>query len=665
MDEEYASYAPDAREILAAFTDGINAFIAHAKGEGTVPLEFALVGFAPEPWKPEDCLSRMAGFPMTGNAVAELYHAELVRELGAAKAARLLDLDPVTELLAAPGLDLSGLAPGLLKDFASSDTRLELQGSNNWAVSGALTKSGKPLLANDPHRTMALPSLRYLVHLVAPGWNVIGAGEPALPGVAAGHNERIAWGFTVFPVDQQDLFVEELDSKDPARYRTGIGWQQVRTEKETIRIKGGLEVEVTLRFTRHGPVVYWDEAGHRALALAWTGSEPGTAGYMGSLALDRALDWRDFLAALDRWKLPAENIVYADTAGNIGGQSAGLVPIRWKSNGLLPVPGTGGFEWAGFLPLADLPRVFNPSSGYYATANDKTIREDFPRPVGFQWAAPFRIQRIREVLDTARDRKDKLEPVDMARLQADVTSLAARQFLRLVAATPLGSDPSAHGLVGWNGFLAQDSEPAALYELWLDEIRAGLVARVAPEALRKDVEARLPLAAVLRLLEAPDPDVFGPSPKEGRDAYLTETLKAARARADVLRAELRPAGALTWGRLHTMKFRHALDEAAPGAAALFDTAPIPRPGDGTTVNATGFGTKGFEQVSGASFREVIDLSDWDRSLAINVPGQSGQPASPHYTDLVGRWADGGLFPLLYSRQGVALNGAKALILAPP
>src|SRR5215472_15766684 len=317
MAEEYRSYSSDTEEILQAFTAGINAYIADIQrpGHPGLPVEFQLAGFKPEPWKPEDCLNRLAAYAMMANASDELLHAQLVALLGADAATDLFHFDPDTKLDPAPGIDYAGLSPALLENIVSSDRRIPfpattLQESNNWTVSGALTARGKPLLANDPHRVIAQPSLRYIVHLVAPGWNVIGAVEPALPGVAAGHNEHIAWGFTIFGMDQQDLYLETLNPADSRLYRTQHGWEAMREERETIRVRGAADVQAILHFTRHGPVVWED--GSRALALRWAGAEPGTAGYLGALSLDRAQDWQEFERAMPRWKVPPENIVYAD-----------------------------------------------------------------------------------------------------------------------------------------------------------------------------------------------------------------------------------------------------------------------------------------------------------------------------------------------------------------
>ena len=420
MKAEYESYSPDTRSILEAFTDGINAYIASrlAPGSPGLPLEFQLAGFKPEPWEPADCLNRMAAFSMTGNAFEEMEHAQAVHAVGAEAASPFFDFDPQVKLDPAPSADFSGLSPSLLHNLVGSDTRIEFprhpaEGSNNWTVSGKLTRSGKPLLANDPHRVIAEPSLRYMVHLVAPGWDVIGAGEPGLPGVALGHNQNIAWGFTIFGLDQQDLYLEELNPANPSQYKTAEGWETMQIRKETFGVGGGKSVQVNLKFTHHGPVLWED--GKRALALRWVGADPGTAGYLGSLAVDRAQNWQEFEAAMARWKVPSENIVYADRAGNIGEHSTGLAPLRKNWTGLLPVPGNGGYEWSGFVPNRELPHQFNPARGFVATANHKMIPDGYPYKVGYSWAPPYRFHRISQVLEQARS-GNKLDIGDMERL---------------------------------------------------------------------------------------------------------------------------------------------------------------------------------------------------------------------------------------------------------
>jgi penicillin amidase len=672
MQAEYASYAPDARAILESFTAGINAFIDRSLAAGGhLPLEFELAGFKPEHWKPEDCLNRLAAYSMMNNASDELLHAQLVSLLGVDAASRLFMFDPAVRLEPAPGLELAGLTPKLLENVVSSDRRIPfpastMQESNNWTVAGALTASGKPILANDPHRVIAQPSLRYIVHLVAPGWNVIGAGEPGLPGVAAGHNEHIAWGFTIFGLDQQDLYVETLDAHDPKRYRTSQGWRTMTVKSETIAVRGAPAVQVELKFTRHGPVL-WDD-GKRALALRWVGSEAGTAGYLGSLSLDRARNWQEFERAMPRWKVPSENIVYADRDGNIGEHSTGLAPVRRNFTGLLPMPGDAAFEWQGFVPNAQLPHSFNPQAGFIATANHKTIAEDYPFAVGFVWGAPNRFQRIHDVLENDKLQGHKITVADMQALQTDVVSLVALRLQPLLQRAVIAAGPQldprqrslADLLINWNGALTADSPQAALYEIWSWELRNAVTQAAVPAAARAAMP-RWGLDQAVHELSDARSTAFGADAVQGRNTLLLDTLRAAgeklaaRQGGDTARWR--------WGGLHAMTFRHALD-ALPGAAALLDRGPVERSGDGDVVQSTAYENDGFDQASGASYREIFDLSDWDAAMAINVPGQSGQPGARHFDDLVPLWSEGRYFPLEYSKAAVDAVTTDRLRLTP-
>lgn len=661
MDAEYQSYAPDTREILTAFADGINAYIRRRldpNGPG-LPVEFQIAGFRPEFWHSQDCLTRMATLSVTGNAPEELVFAQLVSLLGAKKAAALQDFDPPTTLDVPAGEDLSGLSPSLISGFVGTDAHIEFpqnfEGSNNWTVSGKMTQSGKPLLANDPHRTIALPSLRYIVHLNAPGWDVVGATEPALPGVSIGHNDDIAWGLTVFPIDQEDLFLEELNPRNPNEYRTSDGWATMRVEKEVFHVKGGEDVAKELKFTVHGPVLWED--GKRALALHWVGAEPGTAPYLTGISVDRAHNWQEFLAAMARWKTPPENLVYADREGNIGEKSAGLTPLRKKGNGLLPAPGWAGFEWAGFVPFSQLPEQFNPAREFIATANNKTIPPNYPYKVGFAWSTD-RIARIEQVLNGARDQKHLLGVEDMGALQNDVVSLPAQDLVRALESTEVASEPSAKLLIGWNGELRMDSSAAALYELWVQRLAAALLQQIAPDAPRGAIY--LGEDTLARLISHPSTDLFGGDPSTTRDKIVRDTLAAAYAEFQSRGTGPSP---LTWGELHTILFRHSLDQLFD-LKSMLDVGPFGRPGDGATVDATWPAPQTFNQTGGASYREIFDLSNWENSEAVNAPGESGQPGSPHYGDLAPLWRDGKYFPLAYSRQAVENVTVDRLELLP-
>ncbi len=660
MKLELESYSPDTREILESFTQGINAYIASrtASGAQGLPLEFQIAGFQPEPWKPIDCLNRMAAFSMTGNAFAELAHAQATQTVGAEAASKLFDFDPPVKLDPAPGAGLSGLTPALLRNLVGSDTRIVFskppQESNNWTISGKLTRSGKPLLANDPHRVIAEPSLRYMVHLVAPGWDVIGAGEPGLPGVALGHNQNIAWGFTIFGLDQQDLYLEDLNPANPLQYKTAHGWDNMQVRKEVFGIRGSPDVEVDLKFTNHGPVLWQD--GKRALALRWVGAEAGTAGYLGSLAVDRAQNWKDFEAAMPRWKVPSENIVYADREGNIGEHSVGLAPLRKQWTGLLPVPGAGGYEWSGFVPAEELPHQFNPAAGFVVTANHKMIPEGYPYKVGYSWADPYRFQRITQVLQKARS-GDKLDVEALEHLQSDVLSLPAMQLIERLR-TEIASQKTSAGaelLLRWNGEVTRESAAAALYEVWLQIVIRETMNRAVPQPLRSTTEdwsAHQVLGYLGRMSQ---------SMQNHSNSLLSNSLEEAW--RELEKVEGPDPATWSWGKLHVVRFRHPLDQ-TEGSTALLDPGPVPRPGDEYTVNATGYSGNSLDQVSGASYREILDLSDWDHSVAVNTPGQSGQPGSPHYSDLLPLWSEGRYFPLLYSREAVEKEVTDRLLLKP-
>jgi penicillin amidase len=386
------------------------------------------------------------------------------------------------------------------------------------------------------------------------------------------------------------------------------------------------------------------------------GAEPGTAGYLGSLAVDRAQNWQDFEAAMSRWKVPSENIVYADNDGNIGEHSIGLAPLRRTWTGLLPVPGAGGFEWSGFVPSSDLPHSYNPKAGFIASANHKMIPDNYSYKVGYEWAPGFRIERITDVLGEARNSGRKLDTVDMGKLQSDVVSLPARQLVAMLRAVSNDApDSSAQLLRHWDNAVTRESGAAALYELWLGELTTAVVHKVAPQNLWNLLEHDWTPATLLRVLS--NPQHFGVTAGD-RDRLLVESLKTATSKLTTLEGS--DSSKWTWGQLHVVRFKHPLDR----APRIVDLGPLPRPGDEYTVNATEYFGDSFEQVSGASYREILDTADWDQSLAVNTPGQSGQPGSPHYSDLMPLWDQGKYFPLSYSKEAVEKVTTDRLMLEP-
>ena len=665
MKTEYESYAPDAKPIIEAFARGVNAFIEVSKDK--LPIEFEIAGYRPEPWTPEVCLTRMAGYVMTRNASSEIVRAGLAREYGKEFVDEWVETDPARKIEIPQGLNLEGIEPKILAAANAAAGPVVFNpsdGSNNWVVDGTMSATGKPLLANDPHRTIALPSLRYLVHLVGPGWNVIGAGEPSLPGVAAGHNERVGFGFTIVGIDQQDLYVEEINPSNPNEYRWQGKWRKIRVEREEIKVKGEASPrQVELKFTHHGPVLYEDRARNRAVALKWVGSEPGTAGYLASLTLNRVQNWNEFLKAMERWKVPSENLIYADVEGNIGWVAAGMTPIRKGWSGLLPVPGAEGkYEWQGFLPVSALPQKFNPADHFIATANHNILPKDYPRELGYEWTSPIRFRRIAEVLGGRQETKGKFDIADFQRLQHDELSLPARELSAMLkelkgASTEL--QPYVELLTRWDCQLSKDSAAAALFEVWLSKLPAAVFKPHVPAKAWPTVASRIPLLKTIDALKSPVPRWFGESPRAGRDLAVLKSLEEAVAETKKLLGD--DASGWRWGKLHVAAFGHPLSTDAE-RRALFDLPPVEKGGDGNTVHNTS--GPNFRQNNGASFREILDVGDWDRSVVTSVPGQSGQPGSRHYNDLLPLWAEGKYFPLLYSRPKVEAAAKARLTLEP-
>jgi penicillin amidase len=651
MQAEWTSYSPDTKEIATAFTAGINAYIDQVGDK--LPIEFQLAGYRPQKWRPEDILGRMSGVIMVANWQREVSRARLVATVGAEKARQIAPTDPPREFALAAGLDLSCITTDVLKGYIAATRVLKFTPgtteSNNWVIDGMLSASGKPMMASDPHRAITLPSLRYLVHLHAPGWNVIGSGEPALPGIALGHNEKIAWGFTIVGTDQSDLFVEKTNPADPRQYRVNGKWEPMRIVHEYLKVKGRPELlPMELRFTRHGPVVHQDESKQVAIALKWIGSEPGGAAYLGALAVARAQSKEQFLKALDACKVPSENFVYADVEGNIGWVAAAETPIRKGHDGLLPVPGASdAYEWQGFRPISELPQKFNPPEHWIATANSNILPPGYPHAIAYEWSAPHRYLRIRERL-TARH---KFTLADFQSIQHEATSLPGKALSEIVKVVDVPGElaPLKRLLSEWDGVLSVDSQAGPLYAAWLQELmKAAYDSRMPPDSRTERGDLRS-VATLLKQLELPSVAWFGAEPIKARDELVRATLTTAAARVRKLLGD--DAAKWTWGKLHTAWFEHPLASLSPAHATAFNLSPVPRAGDSHTPLNTRHDDN-FRQVHGASYRQLFDLADWDRGLATSTPGQSGQPGSPHYGDLLPLWAEGKYFPLAFSRAKV-------------
>ena len=661
MDAEWKSYSPDTKQIATAFTNGINACI---KQNGKrLPIEFQILGYQPKSWQPEDILGRMSGIIMSRNFNDEIVRAHLIDKLGLEKVRLLMPTDPRRDFAPAPGLDLKGIDRRILAGYEAATKTLSFKPSksesNNWVVAGALSASGKPMLASDPHRAIALPALRHLVHLNAPGWNVIGAGEPGLPGVALGHNERIAWGITIVGTDQADFFVEETKPGEPTMYKVGDGWQSMKWETENMAVKGRKSYRVYLLFTRHGPVLYHDEKTHRAYVLKWAGHEPGGAAYLGNLAVARAQNQTEFLKALEAYKIPSLNFAYADVEGNIGWVANALTPIRAKHDGLLPVPGNGGYEWTGYRAVKDLPQSFNPKAGWLATANHNILPPDYKHEIGYEFSPPYRFLRVKHNLEA----KSKFTLEDFQHIQHDDVSILGHRLAKHFDKSKFAErelEAYAQIVRGWDGKLSRDSRAAVLFAYWLPALQEAVYSRHVPKELVKEVAAKSGVATLMHVLDNPTVDWFGPEPQATRNRLVSASFVTAVAAA---KQRFPKIDDMRWGTLHTVTFPHQLATAYPELANSLNVGPFERTGDANTPNNTRYDDK-FQQIHGATYRHVFDLADWDRGMATSAPGQSGQYGSPHYADLAPLWAKGEYFPLAFSRKKVEAETRNRLLLRP-
>ncbi len=688
LDRELLRYHPHGPAIVRAFVDGVNAYVAETERNPTLlPLEFRLLGMKPGRWTPDVVISRHQG--LLGNVEQELNYGRAVAAVGPKVVKSIvwfhpgdpdMRLDSAIDgsLLSAPILakyqafhspirfQPSDIVAARRADAASyaraaalvDSMSAQLQtnhfdvGSNNWVVSGRLSASGKPILANDPHRAQSAPSLRYWVHLSAPGWNVIGGGEPEIPGVSIGHNEYGAWGLTIFETDGEDLYVYRTNPANRREYWYRGHWEPMRVIRESIPVKGQAPVEAELAYTRHGPVVYEDTAHHVAYAVRAAWLEPGGAPYMASLRMDQARTWDEFRDACSFSNIPGENMVWADRSGTIGWQAVGIAPIRRNFSGLVPVPGDGRYEWAGFLPIKEKPHVVNPPSGFFATANNDLIPPGYPHmdAVGYEWADPYRWLRITEVLGAAK----KLTPDDFLHLQTDYASLPARELVPLLSNVHSADSTAERArlmLLSWDRVLRADSPLAGIYEAWYRRLEANVRNAVVPAGMKPFYRGVSATRLVLWLKASP-----------ARDSLALHSLEQA---VGDLTKRLGPnIQDWQWGqpRYHHATIFHPLSPAVDSATrAKLDAGPAPRGGDGNTVGATGGGDN---QTSGASFRIVVDVADWERTLGINTPGQAGNPDDPHYRDLFPLWATDRYFHVPFARARVEAATQSRSVLEP-
>jgi penicillin G amidase len=692
---------PDwAKQQVNAYVSGVNAFLATHHGTD-LPLEFSLLRFEPEAWSGPDVLVwvKMMAWDLSGNYSLELLRYDLLRTVGEERMAQLMPAyardglsilgasrsdesagSSVSSASSGPGglathstyptypthhahptasAFASALSGGLpaVRDFLLRGGMTEALGSNNWVVDGTRTASGKPLLANDPHLSTHVPSTWYLAHVSAPDFDVIGATLPGAPAIALGRNRFIAWGATNVAADVEDLYRERLDPAGTAVEFQGAT-TPVTTVPETIRIRGGQPVQLTVRITRHGPLVSDAINANNAsaaprpgvpraepiepLAFRWTALDDDDSTIGSFLKLNEARNWTEFTEALRSFVVPSQNFVYADVDGHIGYYAPGRIPVRASGDGSRPAEGwTGAAEWTGWVPFDELPHLYAPPNHEIVTANNRPAPAEYRHHLGLEWAEPYRAQRITDLLQAMT----KVTPDDFARMQADTVSLHAKTLLPLLLAHVQPHTKPERDAVEllrrWNGDAAADSAAESIFEAWFYDLVPVMVADDLGARVVKDYRSRFSFVTRFLTHTLTDPkaaswcDDVTSAHVETCDDGVTSAFS--RAIADLTHRLGGDMARWRWDSVHHAVFPHSgLDSVS--ALRPFLSRSVPNGGDWSTVNVGPIDVDyPFEQHSVPGYREIIDLSPANDSRFLSDVGQSGHPLSNHYDDFLSDW----------------------------
>jgi penicillin amidase len=700
-------------KILQSYAEGVNAYLADHRGSA-ISLEYAILklltpDYQPEPWQPLHTLTwaKAMAWNLGGNMGREIERAILLKTLTPEQVAELFppyraDMPRIVSgtTNGNPQATLSPLLPPtfLTSDLLRVKSRLALldallspsgfsAASNNWVISGQLTASSKPLLANDPHLGVQMPSIWYenALHCTPRGaacpFEVAGFSFPGAPGVVIGHNDHIAWGMTDLSPDVQDLYIEKINPDNPNQYEVNGQWVDMQLSKETIKVGGGEAVEVTVRSTRHGPIIsdsyggladFGERAGVAlpeayAIALRWTALEPSYI-FPAILKVNRAQNWQEFRRALQGFTIAAQNFVYADIEGNIGYQSSGNLPIRAGGKGVIPIPGwTDDYEWTGYIPFEEMPFSFNPPAGYLVTANNAIIGADYPYFISLDWDHGFRASRIVTLITSAE------QPIDIPyiqKIQGDNKNLGAEQLTPLLLQISLGDarlEKARLLFKDWDFQQNMDSAPAALFNVFWKHLLADTFHDDLPEDFWPSGGGRW-YDVVLNLVKQPNSlwwDDRTTSTVESRDQIFRQAFSEA---VDELEDTLgkNPAD-WKWGDLHTVTFRNQTlgQSGIAPIEALFNRGPYRTAGGVDIVNATGRSVPdNFEVNWLPSMRMIVDFSNLSNSLTIHPVGQSGHAFHPHYADLVDRWRNIQYHPMLWEQEQVEKAASEHLTLRP-
>jgi penicillin G amidase len=668
----FSALSRQAQKRLQAYADGVNAFLDSHKT--ALPPEFLISGVNPEPWKPADSLvwGKLMALQLSHNYELEALRARLQQKLGPEKAAWIFPgLRPDSPITTLPRLGGAHASAETIDDEIGALIGVSHGASNEWVVSGSRTVTGKPILANDPHLGLGAPILWYLARIVTPEGSVKGGTVPGAPVVLLGQSDSIAWGFTTADTDVQDLFIETIDPTDSSKYLTPDGAKPFETHSETIRVKDGADVTITVRATRHGPVLSdvsknldgLAEPG-KAIALAFTGLSDRDTTTEAIVRLNVARNWSDFLDAMRVYQTPTQNIVYADVTGDIGFFSPGLVPLRKSGDGLVPVDGaSGAFDWVGTIPFEQLPQLHNPEAGFVFNANNANVADDHQPTFGQDWEEDFRARRIQQFFDTI----DKHSLETSAAMQADRLSLAAKELQPFIASIAPSDERARQAqamLTSWNAEMDKDRVEPLIFTAFLGSLhRILLIEKTELKMEEKGPFAATTLISLMRdhpsWCDAPDqPD---PDCRKALGRALDEALALLVKRGGADMSQWR------WGSEHVSILQHKVYSHVPLLDRISDLS-VPSSGGFYTLDRGGgfeaIPDKPFARTHGAGYRALYDLADPAKSRFMITTGESGHIFSRHYRDFVPLWNDVKSITLTGSEDDLRKAKAEELILSP-
>jgi penicillin G amidase len=657
----FTAYPDEAKQLLEWYAVGVNAYMQEATDEGRLPIEFTLLGYKPEKWTPIDSLTigKYMAFDLGGHWQGQAFRYWALENLPKDKAYDLFPSYPED----APAIlsDIGEVQVDMEQSFAGAVIPPEFNGSNNWVVSGEKTASGKPLLADDPHLSLGTPSIWYQMHLESPQVNVSGVIFAGIPGIILGHNEQIAWGVTNTGPDVQDLYVEKQNEEDPSLFLYDEKWERATVIEEPIKVKDGDTIPYEVTITRHGPVIsefaHQNESG-KVLSMRWTALDPSLE-LLAILNINKAKDWDEFEEALKDFHVPTQNFVFASEDGTIAYKANGKIPIRKKGDGLLPVPGWDpDYEWEGFIPFEELPKVINPESGFIATANNKVVTDEYPYHISHHWAQPYRYMRISEYLEAVKD----LSLSDMKDLQMDQMNLHAREMVPILIEDMESGSLTAKEkeavelLKSWNN--KDDKKQAAplVFHQWMNEISTGLFKKDIPKDMMKLFEGRQSVVDELIRKAHNGEESQWFVDRGGYQTFLTASLT--QALDELEEAYGSSMDEWEWGLYHRVYFEHPLSGASSVLKwFLNDRDPEPVGGSRVTVGAASYNESGIVN-HGASWRFVIDTENMNNGYHIVGPGQAGHYKSKWYQNQMDAWKNGD-----YHQTSISNRDGDKLILA--